>query len=151
MKFWAVLLAAVTMTIAPAVAQYEVGGLTTCVTGDGVVTNFVPAVTTNTYGTNSGMISANRQEYLPITVQYTFFTAPVGSTPTVKVRLGRSLDQIHWESVPFDVLTVTGATNTTTWITNITCAGIPFYRVEAIENTNSAVITNIGVWFGTKR
>ena len=114
-------------------------------------TNNVAATATNTYGGNSPLIATPLQGDLPIQVKYNFFTAPVGATPSVTIRLQRSLDNSNWETNTLHVLLANGSTNACIWVTNITAAGIPYWRVYTIENTNSAVLTNFSLTYGTKR
>lgn len=140
-------LACVAFVASAPAQQYERYAYTTVLSGG---TNNVALNSTNTY--NTGAITTTLQEYLPIQIKYKFHEAPVGATPSVTVRLQRSLDNSNWESSgPLHVLLANGATNTCTWVTNINCAGIPYWRISTIENTNSAVITNVTVLYGTKR
>lgn len=114
-------------------------------------TNFVPNVATNTYTNLTAYVDATRQEYVAIGLQYKFHTAPVGATPSVTMRLQRSFDGTNWESTAQHVLLANGVTNTCTWFTNLHSQGIPYYRLQTVENTNSAVITNVFLWYGTKK
>jgi hypothetical protein len=136
---------------APAEAQQFTGYAYQQILGLGTTTNNVAATATNTYQANSGVIVATRQEYLPVAVKYSYHAAPVGGTPSVVLRLERSVDNSNWETTPFHVLTASGATNTCTWMTNLTVGGMPYFRISTIENTNSAVITNLQFYYGLKR
>lgn len=127
-------------------AQWANGFAVTTIMNGG--TNVV-GLTTNTY--NAGVLTANRSEHLAIAVQYTFFAAPVGVTPTVILRLNRSLDGSNWETAVPIILTMSGATNTCTWVTNVVVGSVPYLRLQSIENTNSAVLTNVFLWAGVKR
>lgn len=150
--FWAVVAVAAVFLPAAVEAQQFTGYAYQQILGAGTTTNNVANAATNTYEANSGLIAATRQEYLPIALKYSFHTAPVGGTPSVTVRLQRSLDNSNWESAaPLHVLLANGATNTCTWVTNFNVGGMPYFRIATIENTNSAVITNIQVYYGLKR
>lgn len=147
LKILALSLATLAFAVSTPAQQYERYAYTTILSGG---TNNVAVNSTNTY--NSGAITTTLQEYLPLAITYTFHTAPVGATPSVTVRLARSIDNSNWESSgPLHVFLANGATNTCTALTNITAGGLAYWRINTIENTNSAVITNIIVRYGTKR
>lgn len=152
---------ALTLTPPKAQAQWANGYAPITLIGGG--TNNIAAgssgvATTNVY-TNLTMV-VNRSEYFTLGVNYNFTAAPVGATPTIVLRLQRSFDGSHWESqfggsgpgaTGFHVFTINGATNDCTAMTNLTAAGTAFYRIVAIENTNSAPVTNLTVVYGVKR
>lgn len=162
-NFFAILIATVICLAAlpQAKAQYQSGyALTTLISGG---TNNIAAgsggvAATNQY-TNLVMV-ANRSEYLVFGAKYNFHAAPVGGTPSLTFRIQRSIDGSNWESqyggstfgaTGFHVFTANGATNACVAITNLTVAGMPYFRIVAVENTNSAVVTNLTVWYGVKR
>lgn len=143
------LLAGACALLAPAGAhaqQYFGFGSTTLITGG---TNNIAAGATNVY--TNVVISPTRSEYLAFSVNYNFTVAPIGVTPTVTLRLQRSLDNSNWEATPAVILSPNGATNNVVWVTNIVAGSVPYYRVSGVENTNSSAVTNFALLWGVKR
>lgn len=110
----------------------------------------VVGLTTNSY-TTQFIADSKLSEYVGITFKYTFFAAPVGVTPTVIARYQRSQDSTNWETAVPIVATMSGATNSVVWHTNIFVGASRYLRLNAIENTNSTVLTNVTLWWNIKR
>ena len=120
-------------------------------------TNVVAAGTGGVASTNyltniTQTIDCSRADTFSLAVTHNFHAAPVGVTPSLTLRLKRSMDGTNWESQgPFFIFTACGATNNCTSVTNFTVGALPFWQVYAVENTNSAIVTNLAVSAGVKK
>lgn len=152
-KFLAIL-AAVALALPAFSAQYESYTTVTLISGgtNNVAAGAAGVAATNLY-TGIGPIRTPYSEYLPLQISYNFHAAPVGTLPTVLFKFQRSVDGSNWESHT-NLLTLTVSpvvTNSIVWVTNLTVAGYANLRLHSVENTNSAVLTNLTVKYGIKR
>lgn len=146
MNKFALIILSLCASVATSSAQYVRGSSQTTVMDGG--TNNVANLATNTYA--AGVIDATQQDHVAVALKYSFHAAPAGGTPAIVFRFASSVDGTIYETTPKWVITCSGATNTCIVITNLSTYAYPYLRLSTIENTNSAVITNVSIVYNIK-
>lgn len=127
-------------------AQYDFYGVQTTALNGG--TNNIAATSTSNY---NYLVVATRSEYIPF--QFSAALISGGTTlSNVFLNFQKSLDNSIWDT-NYIVYTAQLGTNplTSCFVTNFTAAGVGYYRLVSIQNTNAVALTNVSFSYAIKR
>lgn len=109
-------------------------------------TNNVAAATTNSYTHN---IDVRKQDNACLQISFAMVDT---STTTIDLVLLKSLDASTWDTVDLKTITLTAdGTNTVCCVTNLSTAGLGWYRLSTIANTSAVALTNLSFSYAIKR
>jgi len=110
-------------------------------------TNNVGGAATKVYAGSGQLFAAHNAQQLGVFISYSVISA--GTSNNV-VQFSSSVDNSNW--VTNSSLMTILSTGTATVRTNfsINTGGIPFWRVESVQNVNAAAITNLTIYGYTK-
>lgn len=110
-------------------------------------TNALAATSTNSYTTQLVM---DAQKYKEVGIAVSLKLTGAGTTPVI-FSVQESLDGSTWATTPKHVFSVTPAgTAERNVVTNITANAVGYFRISAIQNDNSAAVTNLSVVYSLK-
>lgn len=110
-------------------------------------TNNIAGATTRTYAGSGQTFAVHNAQQLGVFISYSVISA--GTSNNV-VQFSSSVDNSNWvtNSALMTITSAGAATVRTNF--SINTGGIPFWRVESVQNVNVAAITNLTIYGYTK-